>query len=1496
MFRFSVFGWLKSRQQPSRPSQRHRRPDKGALPRQRTVLRLEALEDRTVPSTLTVTNLSDTGVSGDGSLRGEIAAANAADTIIFQPGLSGTITLTGGELLLNKNLTITGPGASSLTVSGNNASRVFDISNSATVTIAGLTIANGSVTGHDDTGTPLTSYGGGGILNEAGSTLTLNQDTLSNNKATAIFGATVDVFGGGLLNEGKTTVTSCTFSGNEATGGGGHSFFGGSVGGAIDNFGGATLTVTNSSFTTNQALGAGSGNFGIGGAIENNAGLNNAAASTATISNCTFTGNVASGSAGVFGNGGALDNEGVGANMTVSNSTFTDNQSVGVNGGSLANGLGGAIMNYYNCTLTVTSSLFDSNEALSHGSGSSGSGGAIANDGGDASTATVTATITNCTFVGNMASAIGIASSAYGGALINNGSHGLMIVNDSTLVANSAATTGGIAADGGGIAAGGGSSVTLNNTIVANSRFGHDLFLISGNDNSFTGNHDLIGDGFYLGGLSSPLQGNPLASLGDHGGPTQTMALLPGSPAINTGDPAQLGQPDQRGVVRSGGVNIGAYQASASTFALTVPATVTAGVPFDMTVTAEDTFGQVAVGYTGKVHFSSSDGQGSLPADYSFTAADGGTHTFTSGVTLKTTGAQSVTASDGTLQNTANTNVVVVGKATQLVITAQPPSMVTLGAAFGLTVTAEDANGNVDTTFTGSVALALASNPGGATLGGITTMNASNGVAAFTGLTLDKAGIGYTIQATSGNLTKETMAFTVDRATPTVTWANPADITYGTPLSSTQLNATADVSGAFAYTPAAGIVLGAGTQTLSVTFTPTDTADFNSVTQTATLTILRATPTVTWADPAAIIFGTPLSASQLDAQAGWTVGGSAVTVPGAFTYTPAAGTVLGVGSHTLSVTFTPADTADYTSASASVTLTVGQATPTVTWADPADIVYGTALGAAQLGATADVPGSFAYSVAAGTFLGAGTYTLTVTFTPDDSANYQSVTRDMTLTVDRAAPTVTWADPAAAVYGTPLSAAQLNATADVPGTFAYNVAAGTVLGAGAHTLSVTFTPADTANYEAVSASVTMTVDRATATVTVGVFEFNTATWKLRHSNSPGAPDVAPFAYGSPTSAPVWGDWDGDGTFTVGVVDVVPNPYMPGGIPLLRWQLKNTNAPGAPDLTFLYGQQGDVPVVGDWDGNGTFTVGVFEPDTAVWKLKNTNQQGAPDLVFAYGQRGDTPVVGDWDGNGTTTVGVARPDPVSGHLVWYLRNANSPGAPDIAPFAYGARGDTPVVGDWDGDRLTTVGAFDPATATWKLRNSNSPGAPDVAPFAYGAGSNRSRPVLSAYGPGATLQAAGGAGSVDPQAAPLSQQAVDGAVQAALTRLHEAGVSGAVLGRLGLARVQVADLPGADLGQAALASGTVVLDRTAAGHGWFVDPTPLQDEEFDASGQALAGGAAAGRMDLMTAVLHELGHLAGLPDISAAADPADLMGDQLGAGDRRTAALDQVFARTSF
>src|SRR5204862_135721 len=99
----------------------------------------------------------------------------------------------------------------------------------------------------------------------------------------------------------------------------------------------------------------------------------------------------------------------------------------------------------------------------------------------------------------------------------------------------------------------------------------------------------------------------------------------------------------------------------------------------------------------------------------------------------------------------------------------------------------------------------------------------------------------YTVVVNPGTLT-------IIQATPVLTWNNPAAITYGTALSTVQLNATASVPGGFAYSPAAGVILNAGTQTLSVTFTPTDATDYKSVTQAVQIVVNKATLTVTAAD------------------------------------------------------------------------------------------------------------------------------------------------------------------------------------------------------------------------------------------------------------------------------------------------------------------------------------------------------------------------------------------------------------------------------------------------------------------------------------------------------------------------------------------------------------------------------------------------------------------------------------------------------------------------
>src|SRR5262249_43690518 len=174
---------------------------------------------------------------GAGSLRDTITGAKSGDTIVFAPSLDGqTITLTSDELAINKNLDIEGPGASLLAISGNDANRVFDISEGNTVTIAGLTITHGRAKSAGGNGT--TGGSGGGILN-AGSTLTIANDILSYNEAVnSEFEA-----GGGAINNrngANLTVTGSTFIGNQDIGRDG----GGSAGGGGIYDAAATAPVT----------------------------------------------------------------------------------------------------------------------------------------------------------------------------------------------------------------------------------------------------------------------------------------------------------------------------------------------------------------------------------------------------------------------------------------------------------------------------------------------------------------------------------------------------------------------------------------------------------------------------------------------------------------------------------------------------------------------------------------------------------------------------------------------------------------------------------------------------------------------------------------------------------------------------------------------------------------------------------------------------------------------------------------------------------------------------------------------------------------------------------------------------------------------------------------------------------------------------------------------------------------------------------------------------
>jgi gliding motility-associated-like protein len=320
---------------------------------------------------------------------------------------------------------------------------------------------------------------------------------------------------------------------------------------------------------------------------------------------------------------------------------------------------------------------------------------------------------------------------------------------------------------------------------------------------------------------------------------------------------------------------------------------------------------------------------------------------------------------------------------------------------------------------------------------------------------------------------------TIGKTAPIVTWNNPAAIVYGTPLSASQLNATANVPGTFVYTPGFGTILNAGNQILTVDFTPTDQTNYSSVNGTSvTITVNKATPSISWSNPGAITFGASLSASQLNAIA---------NVPGVFSYSPSIGAVLNAGNQTLSVNFIPTDANNYNSVNNTIVqLTVNKATPVITWPTPAAITFGTPLGTAQLNASANTIGTFVYSPATGTVLNAGAnQSLSVSFTPIDATNFNSVpATTVQITVNKATPVITWNAPAAIVFGTALGATQLNASANTTGTFTYTPASGTILNAGSNqVLSVNFTPANTNNFNPVTGvTVLITVNKATPVIT------------------------------------------------------------------------------------------------------------------------------------------------------------------------------------------------------------------------------------------------------------------------------------------------------------------------------------------------------------------------------------------------------------------------------
>jgi predicted outer membrane repeat protein len=471
--------------------------------------RLEVLEDRSVPSTFTVRNPND---AGPGSLRQAVLDANVksgADTIVFRPGLEGTIRLSSGEMTITDHVTIKGPGAARMAVSGNFSSRIFNVDDGdgqadLNVKIQGLELRHGN------------SVGGGGAIFSAEHLALVNmvftQNTASNN-------------GGAVDGAADVTVTRCTFSGNTT------SLWGGAL-----SCGDATIR--GSTISSNSA-------GGLGGGVS---------CGTATITGSTISGNSAADDGGgvfatvsaritastIAGNSAADDGGGIfGGDVTITRSTITHNASASSGGGVLC------------FTAAITSTTFAHNRSMS------GAGLCLPLTGG-------TSDVRNCTFSGNRAT-------ANGGAIFFAAAN--LNVRNTTIAFNYAGDkAGGISHFGGScrlesclVADNDAGNAGKNlNSFNAGTVFQLDHCLISLHDGAPI--QDFAGNPISPGNPGNNLfDVDPLlAPLAFNGGKTQTHALKKGSPAINRGNNSAGLATDQRGAGfprRLGSaVDIGAFE------------------------------------------------------------------------------------------------------------------------------------------------------------------------------------------------------------------------------------------------------------------------------------------------------------------------------------------------------------------------------------------------------------------------------------------------------------------------------------------------------------------------------------------------------------------------------------------------------------------------------------------------------------------------------------------------------------------------------------------------------------------------------------------------------------------------------------------------------------------------------------------------------------------------------------------------------------------------
>ncbi|MCH2210576.1 MAG: Ig-like domain-containing protein, partial [Fuerstiella sp.] len=514
-------------------------------------------------------------------------------------------------------MTITGPGADLLTIDADNESRIFNIndgdnSSQSDVSISGLKLTGGDVS--DEGGAIFTrenlsvtnstisgnsAYRGGGIDNNG--TLSVSNSTISGNTAAGGYYSS----GGGIDNNGTLSISNSTISGNTAAG-----YYDNAGGGAI--FTRKNVSVTNSTISGNTTDGSGGGIY-------------SSSSAEVTVSNSTISGNTAS-------RGGGIENNG---NITVSNSTISENSAVRDGGGIDNNG-----------NITVSNSTVSGNSARYGG--------------GIYSSSSAEVTVSNSTISGNNAGFVG------GGLKLT---YGNITISNTTISGNKADfRAGGIYNTFG--------TLVINNSIVAGNTRSGGAYDFRGDGPTTTGSFNLFGTGGIF-GLIDGTDGNIVGvnwktvlendgtnpTLADNGGPTQTIALLAGSPAINEGsndlatdDGTVSGTPlvnDQRGApfarIVGDRVDIGAFESEN-----------TAPEADDLSVSGDedtDISGQLTASDAelNPVTFVGA----TSPTNGSVVVNSNGTFTYTPNANFNGADSFTFTVSDGSLEDVGNVNITV---------------------------------------------------------------------------------------------------------------------------------------------------------------------------------------------------------------------------------------------------------------------------------------------------------------------------------------------------------------------------------------------------------------------------------------------------------------------------------------------------------------------------------------------------------------------------------------------------------------------------------------------------------------------------------------------------------------------------------------------------------------------------------------------------------------------------------------------------------------------